>query len=751
MTTALSGTIGAIRWSNDRFTIGTLIPESGPTATFTCPAHLVRDQAVTLHGEWRTHPRYGRQFVATTMTVELPIDATGLAHFLSVHPAARGIGPVKAKRIADAYGADFGDVLQDDPASIADRYGLKLSDVEALRDAWAISASANAVSTQLAAYGLTYHQITTVVRALGPNAATLLRDDPYRLVGTSDGLGFTRVDQVAQRLGIHKRHPGRLRAGLCFLLKEAMRDGHCWVDREELVHTGINRLALDELDVADLLRTQLQALETCDQVVSTEIDDRPVYALPTIAEWERGIAQWLTSANRPLQRSLPSTDILSHLPDGLNEEQILAVLQAFQSRASVITGGAGVGKTFTVANIVRIAHQRGHSVHLAAPTGKAARRMAEQVAAQGGSVTASTIHRLLDYHPVEGWRVNADNPLEVDLLIIDETSMLDAELAHRLADGVCTDRTRVVFVGDPNQLPPVGAGAFLRDLIATSALPTTALRTVMRQAGVLREHSLAILTGVFPASQRDGESVPPERRTSWRALSQFTDPSAVPIALDHLWSQVIPERFGLTGPRRPAETQILTPTHKGPLGTIAINRVIQERTHGTEAMQAARQDPVFAKRDPMVAGDKVVWTRNDYSLGLFNGQIGFVDRLIRASSQTGKGSTQPALVITFDDQTVTVPRDKWTNLRLAYAMTIHKAQGSEWPCVIVICHKQHSFQHHRHALYTAATRASRCCIVLGDGWSMRRAAKTIQADNRRTFLTHWLNDVDHAIAQRVAS
>lgn len=692
--TTITGCIASIRFTNERFTIGSINCDStSKTITFTCPAALVRGQEVSLHGQWSTHPRYGRQFAAASLTIDIPINPKGLARFLAVLPAAKGIGPVKGQQIAEAYGANFEDILLNNPDELCTRFGLQAHAITELQAAWQHTRSSNAVATQLAAYDLSYHQISTIATLLGPNAAILLKEDPYRLIGAADGLGFTRIDQVAQRMGTAKNHVGRLRAGLLHIITETVQEGHCWIAEDELLRHGIHLLALDDLSATNVLRTQLQALTVCGKIVSYAIEQTTTYTLPHLATWEADVAQWIADSNKQEDghaAHICEIDILKQVPRELNETQILAVLQAFQHPASVMTGGAGVGKTFTVASIVRIAQNRNMSVHMAAPTGKAAQRMSEQVQAHacGQNIPATTIHRLLAYNPELGWQHNADNPLTMDLLIIDETSMIDAELAYRLTQAIDLTQTRVIFVGDPHQLPPVGAGAFLRDILRSEALPITTLSTVMRQAGVLRERSLAILNGQCRATARDGENIAKGQRSSWHVLSQCSDAQQIPAVIQQLWNDILPNRFGLRDTTLLKSAQILTPTHRGSLGTRAINQCIQTLIHGQQAVAQARREQKPQKRDPLLPGDKIVWTRNDYDLDIFNGQIGIIENI--TSTTDDAGHTQAALLIRFDERVVTVPRDKWNRLQLAYALTVHKAQGSEWPCCIVICHKTHS-------------------------------------------------------------
>jgi exodeoxyribonuclease V alpha subunit len=314
--------------------------------------------------------------------------------------------------------------------------------------------------------------------------------------------------------------------------------------------------------------------------------------------------------------------------------------------------------------------------------------------------------------------------------------MNDVELSYRLTAALDTAHTHVVFVGDKNQLPPVGAGAFLRDVLATDSLPITELHQVMRQAGVLRANSLAVLDGELAKTARDDDSMLHEQRTSWHVLNNHQNVGRIPGVLEQLWQEIIPDKLGYTGTQRLRDVQILTPTHQGPLGTKALNVFIQRLVHGDDRIEAAWRVGGFGKRQPLLIGDKVVWTRNDYDLDVFNGQIGVIEDRTTITNDDGK--PVDALAIRFDRRVVRVPKAKWDRLQLAYALTVHKAQGSEWPCVIVICHKAHSFQHHRNWLYTAVTRAARACILIGDAWGMKHCAQTVQADKRRSFLAHWL-------------
>jgi exodeoxyribonuclease V alpha subunit len=400
----------------------------------------------------------------------------------------------------------------------------------------------------------------------------------------------------------------------------------------------------------------------------------------------------------------------------LNPEQRDAVRNALNFSISLMTGGAGSGKTYAVSTIASIAERLELKVVLAAPTGKAAKRLEEVVGHE-----ASTIHRLLGFNG-HTYSRDALNPIDTDILVVDEVSMMDVPLAWRLFQAVDRSRTAVVLVGDHNQLPPVGPGNLLRDLVRSMAIPTMVLTRIIRQAGVLKENSTAILTGeVRPTS----DSFVGARRP-WYVIDKFADREDVRRMLLLLFEEVLQERLGYDLIR---EVQVLTPTHKGPLGTVELNielqRLLQHKLFGVdvptvEAGHRARPYP----------GDKVIQTKNDYELGVMNGAMGVV---VDAMPDGG-------LSVDFDGRPVEIKggSDALGNIQLAYATSIHKVQGSEFPCAVVIAHKSHSFMHHRNLLYTAVTRAKESVIIVGDRWGIDNCAAKRQVDRRNTFLSFLL-------------
>jgi exodeoxyribonuclease V alpha subunit len=393
----------------------------------------------------------------------------------------------------------------------------------------------------------------------------------------------------------------------------------------------------------------------------------------------------------------------------------------------LVSGGAGSGKTFLVSAITRLYEERGLRVVLAAPTGKAAKRIEQVVGRE-----AMTIHRLLGFKG-KAFTVGPENPIEADVIIVDEVSMVDVSLGWHLLRAVDLERTCVVLVGDHNQLPPVGPGNLLRDLIERRPIPTVILDEVVRQAGVLKESSIAVLRGDVRKTAPAG----PDGRSPWMVFGGLSDIMEAQRQVLALFESVLVEELGFD---LLADVQLLTPTRKGPLGVDALNvelqRVVQKKLWGVHV-----EPPKPGRRPEFLLHDRVLQTRNNYDLGVMNGAIGVV---------TSVGPRRGQLRVRFEDVEVeiTPENDALKDLSLAYALTIHKAQGSEFPCAVVVIHKAHSFMHHRNLFYTSVTRARQVAILVGDHWGMRNCAEKEQVERRKTFLS--VLDLPRADGKRVA-
>jgi len=702
------------------FTAGVLKSPQDGKVKFSGKFMVSDGDDVCLIGHWEQHPQYGRQFTAVGVKQELPLDADGLAQYLAHDPAFHGIGPERARKIAEAFGDRFDTVIRAEPWRVAQVAQLKPDVLETLQREWIQRSEVNALSAWLSAYGLTHRQMTKLVEYLGQNAKALLQDNPYELSRLLPGFGFARVDEMAQKMGVAKEHPARIAAAFRHLLSKAEQDGHCWLEENVLLHEAFKALCLDTLDAQRLIQTQLDAEVDAGRLYRTDGGGRQVVALPLLAERELTIIRTLVRECAVLDDGAMEWEaLLDEVAPGLHASQRVAVLTACRHRLSLIAGAAGSGKSFTVAAIYRLFAQIWDDVVLAAPTGKAAKRL-EQLC----ETEAKTIHRLLEYNTVS-WGRHRENPLEADVVIIDEVSMCDIHLVWRLLEAIDFTRTRLILVGDPNQLPPVGPGNVLRDLLARRVIPTTVLDQVVRQAGVLKENCTAILHGEL---RETADGVTGHLRP-WYCLDDCRDDALVCETLEQIMREVVP-RLGLDPVR---DVQVLTPTNKGPLGTRALNlllqRLMQEQYYGIQV------PPVPEHRRPeFYRGDKVMQTKNNYDLELMNGAIGVVRDIV--SEETKPGQYVEQYVLDFDGREIRIPRcsEDADDLMLAYASTVHKAQGSEFPVVIAIVHRAQAFMLNRNLLYTAVTRARQSAIVLGDSAGMRQAVNKRDVDRRKTFL-----------------
>ncbi|MCZ2076070.1 MAG: AAA family ATPase [Bryobacterales bacterium] len=714
--TSIRGTVETVFYSGPTFSAGRLRTSEGEDVKFAGRVFVRTSDAVRLEGRWVNHPKYGRQFEADWMGHDLEMDPEGLANFLANHPDVKGIGPAKARLIADRFGREFDKAIRHRPDEIAATAKVPVETAMELQRIWIANSEFNTAMAYLAAFGLTHHQVTTLVGKFGSQVVPILETDPYVLVREIQGFGFKRVDKIARKLGTPKDLPSRIRAGLHYCVLDSLDSGDCWVEHEDLLDRANTLLVMDTLDSREVIEVHLEALIAKGRLISQAFE-RLVVADPEIHRMEAELAVILQAGTAESPHAVANVDRLLDAEGGeLNAEQRQAVRNALTYALSLMAGGAGSGKTYAVSTIASIAERLERKVVLAAPTGKAAKRLEEVV-----GIEASTIHRLLGFNG-HTYARDALNPVEADILVIDEVSMVDVPLAWRLFQAIDRSRTAVVLVGDHNQLPPVGPGNLLRDLVRSAAIPTTILTRIIRQAGVLKENSTAILAGeVRPTSD-----VQVGARRPWYVIDKFSDREDVRRILLLLFDEVLSDRLGYDLIR---DVQVLTPTHKGPLGTaelnVALQQLLQKRLYGLNV------PPVDTnRRPPLYAGDKVIQTKNDYELGVMNGAMGVVLEV----------RSDGSLSIDFDGRPVEIDAgsDAIGNIHLAYATSIHKVQGSEFPCAVVIAHKSHSFMHHRNLLYTAVTRAKESVIILGDRWGIDNCANKRQVDRRNTFLSFLL-------------
>jgi exodeoxyribonuclease V alpha subunit len=707
--TSVRGRVDAVFFASPKFSAGRLRTEAGDAVSFAGSLMVQEHDAVVLHGTWERHPKFGRQLKVSHFEFDQRLGPEGLAHYLANHPDIKGIGPVKARRIVEAFGDDFDRVIDEQPERVAAIAQLSPETVAALRESWLKKRALNTSLTWLASFELTHHQMTALIEKFGNAVVTVLKTDPYLLVREIPGFGFKRVDLVARKMGTLKEHPSRIRAGVIHCVVERLDQGDCWVDYEDLIELANALLVMDCADSRERIERTLDAVIADGALVCVSLGGRFLVALPHLHQMERELAEVFATKLAPNPHR---SKLGAPAPAQLNDAQRRALDSAVRHNLALVSGGAGSGKTFTVAAITRLYERAGLKVVLAAPTGKAAKRIEQVVGNE-----AFTLHRLLGFQG-KAFTRGPENPIEADVVIVDEVSMVDVPLAWHFFRAVDFARTAMVLVGDHNQLPPVGPGNLLRDLIERRPIPTVILDQVVRQAGMLKENSIAVLRGEVRRSAPEDD----HGRSPWLVVNRLSDVMDAQRYVLELFDSVLVEKLGFD---LLADVQLLTPTRKGPLGVDALNvelqRLVQKKLWRVEV-----PPPKLNRRPEFLAHDRVLQTRNNYDLGVMNGAIGFV---------TSVGPKRGELKVRFDDLEVAYTAESIGELSLAYALTIHKSQGSEFPCAVVVVHKAHSFMHHRNLFYTGVTRARQVAVLVGDQWGMKNCAEKEQVERRKTFLS----------------
>lgn len=704
----------------NNYSAGSLHTVQGKTISVTATVELEEGALVELTGQWDNHPKYGRQFKAFTVVHSEITTADDLEAYLSGNKNFKGIGPAKAKKIAAKFWKDFDDAIRNRTADVAKAGSLPMPVAIKVREVWVANQETNKASMKLAGFGLTDFQRKKLVEKYGEDAVDKVTADPYLIIGAIHGFGFRRVDEIALRMGFKKDFPGRIRAGIKATLDLGVQRGHTWVELQSLEGQAAQLMYLEKPAVRQMLREMLKD----EQVAHDKADGKSIVSLPEYRFMEHAVIDYLRKGNGPHPAKDKTAKVLADLASGklcpmLNGKQRGAALAALSYQVSVISGGAGSGKTFTISGIVNICDELELSVVLAAPTGKAAKRMEQVVGKE-----AFTLHRLLGYTG-DGW---ADSNVNADVIIVDETSMVDVHLAWRLLKAVDFDRTAVVFVGDHNQLPPVGPGNVLRDVINTKIIPGVILTDVVRQAGVLKENSVAILRGEVEPTTASGDFTP------WTVIDTLGEDT------DGVYDWLM-DYFGghLEKPKTHAEefiasVQLLSPKRKGPLGVEDLNKrlqvLVQQSVYNVNVERVKKMDGTWRK---FFRHDRVIQRRNNYALGVMNGSTG---KVLKIETQ---GENRGDMLVHFDGE----PEPLWMrkangdtlDLQLAYALTVHQTQGSEFPYAVVVIHRSHAFMHSRNLFYTAVTRAKTAAIVVGDEGGIENCARRIASDARNTFMS----------------
>jgi exodeoxyribonuclease V alpha subunit len=661
---------------------------------------------VRLTGDFVNDPRHGEQFRVETLVPVAPDTLVGLERYLG-SGLIPGIGSGFAKRIVAVFGLETLKVLDEDPARLTEVPGLGARRAEEIQKKWASQRAISSIMLLLQTHGASPALASRIYERYGERAARIVQQHPYRLALDVRGVGFKTADRIARALGIAGDHPERVQAGVAHVLETLAGDGHVASTRGALVDKTAQLLVVDPAHV----EAAIDALWAGERVV---VEGDFVFSA-RLHTAEVAVAGCLKALRASPARPLPGFDAALHAFEAqakvtLAPEQRQAVEAAARDKVVVVTGGPGVGKTTIVRAVLSVFERSRLSVRLAAPTGRAAKRIADTTRRP-----ASTIHRLLEYDPrLRKFMRDGERPLEADAVIVDEASMIDVELALALLLAI-PPAARLVVVGDSDQLPSVGPGAVLRDVIDSGAVPTVRLARIFRQAEESRivSNAHAILRGDMPESaQRDAPNADffvVERR----------DPDEAQRTVLELVTERIPKRFGLA-PRD--DVQVLTPMHRGPAGTLALNAALQ-------AAMNPRGPAVERRGVAYRAGDKVMQTKNDYEHEVYNGDLGVIVRVDPAEEK---------ITVRFDDRTVDYEDSDIDLLTLAYATSIHKSQGSEYPAVVVPLLTTHFVMLSRNLLYTAVTRAKRLCVLVADPRALRLALAETRREERLTRLSERL-------------
>ena len=705
-TISLEGTLEHITFYNEQnhYTIARL--KTGfPKTTVTIVGHLPKaivGETIQLTGKWATHPRYGQQFKFETAEILLPSTIDGIRNYLA-SGVLSGIGPSTSEKIIARFGEHTLAVIEESPEKLKLIDGIGEKKASLIHSQWQSHHCLTSIMKFLQKNGIKTAYSGKIYKTYGNQALDIIQKDPYQLVNDIPGIGFPMADKIAINLGIEMNIYDRAQACILYILREAIGDGHVYMPEKNLIERIIGLYEIDSQTAGDSLEDLSNAGDIVIESFSETSDDRAIY-LKHMWQAEHAIANRILALLSVPVTPLPTPvkNILSEVENkliiSLSSEQQKVLETITNHRISIITGGPGTGKTTLIKSITEMNRILGRSVCLAAPTGRAARRLAEVTGHK-----AHTIHKLLEYNFEEQlFGKDQDDPIDADVIIIDEVSMVDTILMHHLLNAIPFNAT-VIMVGDAHQLPPVGPGNMLADMIASEKIPVFYLKTIFRQAEkspiIVNAHH--IRNGEFPLLNKMNE--PFDGQAEFYFIEQHTPEDVVSSIVD-LCANKLPDMFNLN----PVDDiQVLTPMHKGIAGTINLNRQLQA---------ALNKNPgtLSSGNNRFKIGDKVMHLKNNYQKEVFNGDIGAITRMDKSDN---------LLCVDFYGREVEYSLEEMDELALGYAISVHKSQGSEYPAVVLPLITQHYIMLQRNLLYTGITRAQKYVVLVGTKKALSIALK----------------------------
>lgn len=649
-------------------------------------------------GDWKIDRKYGQQFMVQSFEEVMPATVYGIEKYLG-SGLVKGIGPKFAQLIVRKFGTETIDVIETDIERLYEVPGIGKKRVEKIRESWEKQKDIKNVMIFLQGYGVSTAYAAKIYRCYGKESIDKVNENPYRLADDIWGIGFKTADGIANKMGYEKNDLRRCKSGLTYTLSQLSDDGHVYAEQEQLLKSAMELLEADQDSIVQAMKEMVES----EQLVM----DGDVIYLPPFYYAEIGTANKLKSllGNTNLkaatvQPNLPAITMQTGIE--YDDVQVNAIKQAVNSKVMVLTGGPGTGKTTTTQGIIAALNTMGLNILLAAPTGRAAKRMSEAT-----GMEAKTIHRLLEYNPADGYKRNDENPLDGDALIVDECSMIDILLMNNLVKALREDM-RLILVGDIDQLPSVGAGNVLRDIIESGCVPVVRLTRIFRQAQssriVMSAH--AINDGRFP-------DISNGKNTDFFFIKN-EDAESVATAIVDLVKNRLPKGY-----RMPlSKIQVLAPMQRGVVGASNLNLILQEALNPTKE-GLSRGGYSFRK------GDRVMQIRNNYDKEVFNGDLGYIES-VNLEDRT--------LSVNFDNRLVEYEVSELDELSLAYATTIHKAQGSEYPIVVMPILMKHYVMLQRNLIYTGITRAKKVCVLIGSVRALAYAIHNLTVSNRNTRL-----------------